>query len=233
MAIATPRSFPVVVGHDSALYRMWAATWKFVRTKPLGAAGAAIIIGMAFAAIFADFLAPYDAYELNQRLQFHAPTLAHWLGTDELGRDTLTRVLYAGQVSLRIGLVVAIVSLVLGVPLGLMAGYYGGRIDDVVNAVIQVLQNIPGMFLLIILGTIDERAPSGFAGLIIGLSLTLIHLVGIPITNLSVNPARSTGPALFVGGWALEQLWIFWVAPIAGAAGGALLYNFLGGKKTA
>ena len=69
MAIATPRPYPVVVGHDSALYRMWAATWKFIRTKPLGAAGAAIILAMTFAAIFADFLAPYDAYELNQRLR--------------------------------------------------------------------------------------------------------------------------------------------------------------------
>lgn len=73
-------------------------------------------------------------------------------------------------------------------------------------------------FLLIILGATDERAPSGFAPLAIGLALTLIHLVSIPVTNTSVNPARSTGPALIVGGWALDQLWLFWVAPILGAA---------------
>jgi len=83
------------------------------------------------------------------------------------------------------------------------------------------------MFLLIIMGATDERAPKGFAPLAIGLSLTLIHLVGIPVTNLSVNPARSTGPALFVGGWALEQLWLFWVAPIAGAVLAGLAYRFL------
>ena len=71
------------------------------------------------------------------------------------------------------------------------------------------------MFLFIILGSTDDRAPKGFAPLAIGLGLTLIHLVGIPVTNLSVNPARSTGPAVFVGGWALAQLWMFWVAPIA------------------
>jgi len=73
------------------------------------------------------------------------------------------------------------------------------------------------MFLMIILGATDRRAPQGFAPIAIGLGLTLIHLIGIPVTNLSVNPARSTGPALFVGGWAIEQLWLFWVAPIAGA----------------
>ncbi len=74
------------------------------------------------------------------------------------------------------------------------------------------------MFLMIILGATDRRAPQGFAPIAIGLGLTLIHLVGIPVTNLSVNPARSTGPAIFVGGWALGQLWLFWVAPIVGAA---------------
>lgn len=73
------------------------------------------------------------------------------------------------------------------------------------------------MFLMIILGTTHTRAPVGFAGLAIGLALTLIHLISIPVTNTSVNPARSTGPALFVGGWALQQLWLFWIAPIAGA----------------
>jgi aquaporin Z len=73
------------------------------------------------------------------------------------------------------------------------------------------------MFLIIILGTTHRRAPTGFAGLAIGLALTLIHLISIPVTNTSVNPARSTGPALFVGGWAVQQLWLFWVAPIVGA----------------
>ena len=85
------------------------------------------------------------------------------------------------------------------------------------------------MFLLIILGATDKRAPQGFAPIAIALCLTLIHLISIPVTNTSVNPARSTGVALFVGGWATAQLWLFWVAPIAGAVLGALAYRFVGG----
>ncbi|MGH9680777.1 MAG: aquaporin Z [Candidatus Acidiferrales bacterium] len=80
------------------------------------------------------------------------------------------------------------------------------------------------MFVLIILGATDRRAPAGFAGIAIGLGLTLIHLVGIPVTNTSVNPARSTGPAIFVGGWAIHQLWLFWLAPIVGGAIAGLVY---------
>src|SRR5579862_3477105 len=81
------------------------------------------------------------------------------------------------------------------------------------------------MFLMIILGATDLRAPKGFAPIAIGLGLTLIHLIGIPVTNLSVNPARSTGPAIFVGGWAMQQLWLIWVAPIVGAAVAGVVYS--------
>jgi aquaporin Z len=84
---------------------------------------------------------------------------------------------------------------------------------------------LTAFFLLVILGSTDERAPKGFAPIAIGLCLTLIHLISIPITNTSVNPARSTGPALFVGGWATSQLWLFWVAPILGAIIGGLISN--------
>jgi len=83
-------------------------------------------------------------------------------------------------------------------------------------------------FLLIILGATDKRAPQGFAPIAIGLALTLIHLISIPVTNTSVNPARSTGVALFVGDWAVAQLWLFWLAPIVGASLGALVYNVIG-----
>ncbi|MBK5098707.1 MAG: aquaporin Z [Gemmatimonadetes bacterium] len=86
------------------------------------------------------------------------------------------------------------------------------------------------VFLMIILGATDGRAPAGLAPIAIGLGLTVIHLVGIPVTNLSVNPARSTGPALFVGGWALSQLWLFWVAPIVGGALAGFAYKWLGGE---
>ncbi len=89
------------------------------------------------------------------------------------------------------------------------------------------------MFLWIILGATDRRAPQGFAPIAIGLGLTLIHLISIPVTNTSVNPARSTGPALFVGGWALQQLWLFWVAPIVGAAIAGLVYAPVTGEREA
>lgn len=87
-------------------------------------------------------------------------------------------------------------------------------------------------FLFVILGATDERAPAGLAGVAIGLTLTLIHLISIPVTNTSVNPARSTGPAVFVGGWALSQLWMFWVAPIIGGILGGVVYKIFSVKKS-
>lgn len=86
---------------------------------------------------------------------------------------------------------------------------------------------LTAVFIFVIMGATDSRSPAGFAGIAIGLTLTLIHLISIPITNTSVNPARSTGQALFVGGWALAQLWLFWVAPILGGIVGGLIYRWL------
>jgi aquaporin Z len=88
------------------------------------------------------------------------------------------------------------------------------------------------MFIVVILGATDKRAPEGLAPIAIGLCLTLIHLISIPVTNTSVNPARSTGVAVFVGGWAVQQLWLFWVAPIAGGILGALVYRIIGKEST-
>jgi len=88
------------------------------------------------------------------------------------------------------------------------------------------------MFLLVILGATDERAPQDMAPIAIGLCLTLIHLISIPVTNTSVNPARSTGVAIFAGGWAVQQLWLFWVAPIAGAILGATIYRYIGSSDS-
>ncbi len=90
---------------------------------------------------------------------------------------------------------------------------------------------LTAFFLLVIMGSTDARAPKGFAPIAIGLCLTLIHLISIPITNTSVNPARSTGQAIFVGGWAISQLWLFWVAPLLGGVLGGVLYNGLAGKQ--
>jgi len=88
------------------------------------------------------------------------------------------------------------------------------------------------MFLIVILGATHERAPQGFAPIAVGLCLTLIHLISIPVTNTSVNPARSTGVAVFVGGWAIAQLWLFWAAPIVGAVLGASIFRWIGGTKS-
>lgn len=101
-----------------------------------------------------------------------------------------------------------------------------GLLSALVTEVVMTM-----MFLIIILGATDKRAPQGFAPIAIGLGLTLIHLISIPVTNTSVNPARSTGVALFVGDWALAQLWLFWVAPIIGAMLGAVIYRFIGSEE--
>lgn len=104
-----------------------------------------------------------------------------------------------------------------------------GRYSMVAALVAEIVLTF--FFLLIILGATDKRAPQGFAPIAIGLGLTLIHLIGIPVTNLSVNPARSTGPALFAGGWALQQLWLFWLAPIVGAVLAGLVYPMMADKS--
>ncbi len=112
---------------------------------------------------------------------------------------------------------------------GLASNGYGdhspGRYSLLSGFVTEVVMT--AMFLIVILGVTHQRAPVGFAGLAIGLALTLIHLISIPVTNTSVNPARSTGPALFVGGWALQQLWLFWIAPILGAVVGGVTHRVL------
>jgi aquaporin Z len=116
---------------------------------------------------------------------------------------------------------------------GLASNGYGAHSPggySVVSALVAEIV-LTFMFLMIILGATDSRAPQGFAPIAIGLGLTLIHLIGIPVTNLSVNPARSTGPAIFVGSWALSQLWLFWVAPIVGAFLAGYVYPRLFGEE--
>jgi aquaporin Z len=118
---------------------------------------------------------------------------------------------------------------------GFAANGYGsyspGGYSLVAAAVAELVMTF--FFLTVILGSTDKRAPQALAGVAIGLSLTLIHLVTIPVTNTSVNPARSTGPAIFVGGWAIRQLWLFWLAPIIGAALAGFAYHFLAEERKA
>ena len=112
---------------------------------------------------------------------------------------------------------------------GLASNGYGdhspGKYSMLAGVLTEALMTF--MFLVIILGATHQRAPVGFAGLAIGLGPTLIHLISIPVTNTSVNPARSTGPAIFVGGWALQQLWLFWIVPLIGAAMAGFFYKLV------
>src|SRR5713101_2976110 len=143
MAIATSRPYTAAAEHASTSHRIWVAIYKFVRTKPLGAAGVAVILVMAFAALFADVIAPYDAYELNQRLQFRAPTLAHWLGTDEFGRDVLTRLIYGARIALFIGLASSFIGATAGAILGVVSAYMGGKTDLLLQRVIDIVLALP------------------------------------------------------------------------------------------
>src|SRR4030095_7537639 len=158
MAIATPRPYTVPAVHDSALYRIWVATWKFVRTKPLGAAGAVIIIAMAFAAIFADFLDPYDAYAHTQRRQFRAPPLAHWLGTDEFGRDVLTRLIYGARIALFIGLASSFIGATAGAILGGVTPYLAGKTDLWLQRVMDIVLAFPLLILALAIVTVLGRS---------------------------------------------------------------------------
>lgn len=116
---------------------------------------------------------------------------------------------------------------------GFASNGYGAHSPDGYSMLSALIAEVvlTAMFLIIIMGATDKKAPAGFAPLAIGLALTLIHLISIPITNTSVNPARSTGVALFAGGWAVEQLWLFWVAPIVGGILGGFIYNLFGKDK--
>ncbi len=116
---------------------------------------------------------------------------------------------------------------------GFASNGYGAHSPDGYSLLAALLTEVvmTMMFLFIIMGATDKRAPKGFAPIAIGLGLTLIHLISIPVTNTSVNPARSTGVAVFAGGWALGQLWLFWVAPIVGALLGGVIYRFIGESK--
>ena len=116
---------------------------------------------------------------------------------------------------------------------GLASNGYGEHSPHGYSMVAALITEIvlTAIFLIIIMGATDRKAPAGFAPIAIGLGLTLIHLISIPVTNTSVNPARSTGVAIFQGSWAVEQLWLFWVAPIVGAIIGALIYRFIGSDE--
>jgi aquaporin Z len=162
-----------------------------------------------------------------------AVTLGLWAGNRFDGRDVVPY--WGAQVAGAIAAAIVLLFIASGAPgfdlasNGLAQNGYGAASPGHYSAASGFLAEVvlTAMFLLIILGSTDNRAPSGFAPIAIGLGLTLIHLISIPITNTSVNPARSTGPALLVGGMALRQLWMFWAAPLIGGVIGGIVYRLL------
>lgn len=196
----------------------------------IGFAGVALAFGltvltMAYAIghISGCHLNPAVSLGLVAGKRFPASDLLGYVMAQVLGAITAAGVLY----------IIASGSRSFDVHAGFASNGYGvnspGGYSMLAGFVSEVV--LTAFFLIVIMGATDERAPKGFAPIAIGLCLTLIHLVGIPVTNLSVNPARSTGPAIFAGGWALQELWMFWVAPLIGGAIGGVIYNALFGIK--
>ena len=199
MAIATRRPYPVAAEHDSTGRRIWVAFWKFVRTKPLGAAGAVVILLMALAAIFADFIAPHDPYELNQRLQFHAPNLTYWLGTDEFGRDVLTRLIYGARIALFIGLASSFIGASAGALLGVISAYLGGKTDLWLQRAMDIVLAFPLLILaLAIVSVLGRSMPN----LVLAIAIPVIPRTAriVRASALSVKENAYVEAARAVGG---------------------------------
>ena len=133
MALATRRTPTVEIIRRGHRRPLWGALAPFVRPQPLGTVGAAVIVLMVLAAVFADVIAPYDAYEINQSLQFHPPSLAHWFGTDEFGRDVFTRLVYGARMALLSGFAASFLGATAGAIVGVLSAYFGGKTDLVVQ----------------------------------------------------------------------------------------------------
>ena len=198
MALATRPRHTAEVERDVICRRIWAATCKFVCTKPLGTAGAAIIVLMALAAIVADLVAPYDAYELNQRLQFGHPNLAHWLGTDEFGRDVLTRLIYGARIALFIGLASSFLGATAGAVVGLVSAYLGGRTDLWLQRLMDIMLAFPLLILALAIVTVLGRS---LPNLIVAIAIPVIPRTARVVRasalavqeNVFVEAARAVG----------------------------------------
>jgi aquaporin Z len=195
------------------------------------------LLGVAFAFGLTVLTMAYAIGHISGCHLNPAVTIGLWAGGRFPAKDVITYILaqMIGAI-IAAALLYAIASGKAGFDLaksGLAANGFGAHSPGGYNLTAALLTEVvmTFMFLLIILGATDSRAPAGFAPIAIGLGLTLIHLISIPVTNTSVNPARSTGPALMVGGWAIEQLWLFWVAPFIGALVAGFSYRAVFGKK--
>ena len=186
MAIATQQPQLVAAGIPSTVARIWAACAKFVRTKPLGAAGAVIVLVMVLAATFADFVAPYDPFELSFELQFSPPSLAHPFGSDEFGRDLLTRCIYGAQIALFIGFAASIFGASGGAALGIVSAYIGGKTDLLIQRGVDMILAFPLLILALAIVTVLGRTN---VNLIIAIAIPVIPRVS-RIVRSSVLAAR-------------------------------------------
>jgi peptide/nickel transport system permease protein len=181
MAIATRQPRTVETVQEVTSHHIWVALRKFILTKPLGAAGAVVILVMAVAALLADVIAPYDAYELNQRLQFGPPNLDHWLGTDEFGRDVLTRLLYGARIALFIGFASSFLGATAGAIIGVVSAYLGGKTDLYLQRIMDIMLAFPLLILALAIVTVLGRSIPN-----------LILAIAIPVIPRTARIVRSS-----------------------------------------
>jgi peptide/nickel transport system permease protein len=170
----------MTVGKHWAVTHAWPAVHKFIVTKPLGAIGGCVIFLMVLTAIFANVLAPYDPYQINQSLQFKPPSLQHWLGSDEFGRDILTRLIYGARIALFIGFTAAFVGATAGAILGVISAYLGGKVDLIMQRVMDVMLAFPLLILaLAIVSVLGRSLPN------------VVLAIAIPIIPRTTRIVRS------------------------------------------
>ena len=180
IALTTQPLKPIRVGKHWAPTHTWAAILKFISTKPLGAIGGGVIFLMVLTALFADVLAPYDPYEISQRLQFKPPSAQHWLGTDEFGRDMLTRLIYGARIALFIGFTAAFAGATTGAMLGVISAYWGGKVDLILQRVMDVILAFPLLILaLAIVSVLGRSLPN------------VVLAIAIPIIPRTTRIVRS------------------------------------------
>jgi peptide/nickel transport system permease protein len=171
----------VALGKHWAATQAWPAICRFIATKPLGAIGGTVILLMILTALFADVLAPYNPYEINQRLQFKPPSLQHWLGTDEFGRDMLTRLIYGARIALFIGLTAALIGATVGAILGVISAYLGGKVDLGLQRVMDIMLAFPLLILaLAIVSVLGRSIPN------------VVLAISIPIIPRTTRIVRSS-----------------------------------------
>ena len=204
MSLTTPQLTAVTAGRRWAGTRAWPAIRKFIVTKPLGAAGGVIILLMVLTAIFADVLTPYDPYTVNQRVQFTAPSLSYWFGTDEFGRDVFTRIVYGARVALFIGLLAAFVGATAGALLGVVSAYLGGRVDLYLQRLIDVMLAFPLLILALAIVTVLGRS---IPNVILAIAIPIIPRTARIVRSnaMSIKENMYVEAARAVGG---SHLWV-------------------------